>query len=337
MTRGLEKFTQWFGQRKSILTLPDRLKVINPRMWPSFKSKFARSLNRHLLLNQLSLQIKSMPCPVIAITTLPVMADMVGKLRVARWIYYCVDDFGEWPGLDHAVLQSMEVDLVSKVDEIVVVSSTLQAKITSMGKRSTLITHGVDLKHWQSCPANLPQDIAAQLDALPKPLVTFWGVIDQRLDISFLSRLCDDLQQGTVLLVGPEDNPRAELNYLPRFARFGPLAYRWLPYVASTSAAMIMPYLDLPVTRAMQPLKLKEYLATGKPVVVRDLPACQEWSACMDLAHTPEEFSLLVRQRIASGILNEQRVARAQLELESWDSKSDQFEQAMVSSQHCLA
>ena len=36
-----------------------------------------------------------------------------------------------------------------------------------------------------------------------------------------------------------------------------------------------MPYADLPVTRAMQPLKLKEYLVTDRPVVVADLPADQ--------------------------------------------------------------
>ena len=51
-----------------------------------------------------------------------------------------------------------------------------------------------------------------------------------------------------------------------------------------------MPYADLPVTRAMQPLKLKEYLATGRPVVVRDLPATRAWADCLDLADTPEAF-----------------------------------------------
>ena len=60
-----------------------------------------------------------------------------------------------------------------------------------------------------------------------------------------------------------------------------------------------MPYADLPVTRAMQPLKLKEYLATGKPVVVRDLPATEPWADCLDVAETPEAFAAAVRRAVA--------------------------------------
>ena len=45
----------------------------------------------------------------------------------------------------------------------------------------------------------------------------------------------------------------------------------------------------------MQPLKMKEYLATGKPVVVSDLPACSDWSDCLDVVHTAGEFSAMVR------------------------------------------
>ena len=37
------------------------------------------------------------------------------------------------------------------------------------------------------------------------------------------------------------------------------------PALAREAAVLIMPYADLPVTRAMQPLKLKEYLATDRP------------------------------------------------------------------------
>jgi len=62
----------------------------------------------------------------------------------------------------------------------------------------------------------------------------------------------------------------------------------WVDLARAGSAAdvIIMPYADRPVTRAMQPLKLKEYLATGKPVVVRNLPATRGWTDCLDLADT---------------------------------------------------
>ena len=67
-----------------------------------------------------------------------------------------------------------------------------------------------------------------------------------------------------------------------------------MPQLARESDVLIMPYADLPVSRAMQPLKLKEYLATGKPAVVRHLPSTHEWGDCLDLAQSPEEFSASV-------------------------------------------
>jgi hypothetical protein len=76
----------------------------------------------------------------------------------------------------------------------------------------------------------------------------------------------------------------------------------------------------------MQPLKLLEYLATGKPVVVRDLPATRHWSDCLDVANTAARFAELVRERLQRGASPEQLVARQRLVSESWDVKANKFE-----------
>jgi glycosyltransferase involved in cell wall biosynthesis len=98
-----------------------------------------------------------------------------------------------------------------------------------------------------------------------------------------------------------------------------------LPALAAAAAVLVMPYADLPVTRAMQPLKLKEYLATGKPVVVRDLPAVRPWADGLDAAATAEEFAAAVRRRLADGLPAGQRAARARLAAESWAAKAAEF------------
>ena len=76
----------------------------------------------------------------------------------------------------------------------------------------------------------------------------------------------------------------------------------------------------------MQPLKLKEYLASGRPAVVRDLPAVGPWQDCLDVAVTPEQFSARVLQRIATGLPERQRQSRQRLAEESWEFKAEQFE-----------
>jgi glycosyltransferase involved in cell wall biosynthesis len=76
----------------------------------------------------------------------------------------------------------------------------------------------------------------------------------------------------------------------------------------------------------MQPLKLKEYLATGRPVVVRDLPATRAWADCADLVDTPQAFSEAVRLRLRTGLPEAQGAARGRLAQESWEEKARQLE-----------
>jgi hypothetical protein len=86
-----------------------------------------------------------------------------------------------------------------------------------------------------------------------------------------------------------------------------------------------MPYADLPVTRAMQPLKMKEYLVTDRPVVVTRLPAVAGWEDCMDVADDAQEFATRVIARLGAPLPPAQAAARARLANESWRAKAAQF------------
>jgi len=326
--RGLEKVRQWLRGRPQARTdsgpATEGPRVLNPRMWPWFTAPLDRRINRALLLRQLSKPLRSLDTPAIALTTIPIVADLMGELPVRRWVYYCVDDFGEWPGLDSRPLRLMERALIQKADAIVAVSETLRRKLRRREREAHLLTHGVDLAFWQSPSAAPPP---AFLDGLERPLIVFWGVLDRRMDIVFLQKLANDLTKGTIVLAGPEDDPLPELAALRRIVRLGSLPFATLPLLAREAAVLVMPYADLPVTRAIQPLKLKEYLATGRPVVVRDLPATHDWGDCADVVTTPESFSELVRLRVQTGLPDSQRSARSsRLASEGWSEKALQLE-----------
>jgi glycosyltransferase involved in cell wall biosynthesis len=324
MRRALEKLRHWTRRsHQDSAALPANLRVLNPRMWPAFDSRFARWLNRRLLVPPLTAAARELGSEAIAVTTIPLVADLVGALPVRRWVYYCVDDFSVWPGLDGNTLRRMEEDLVQRADVVIAVSETLQARLAGMGRSSHLLTHGVDTNLWSAPAADrtLPA-----LEGLQRPLVVFWGVVDRRMDTAFLARLVETLQEGTIVLAGPEADPDPALAGLKRLVRTGSLPFAALPILAREAAVLVMPYADLPVTRAMQPLKLKEYLATGKPVVVRDLPATKSWGDCLDLVATPDDFAAAVALRIQHGLAETQQLARQRLADESWDVKARAFE-----------
>ena len=247
----------------------------------------------------------------------------MGELPVERWVYYCVDDFSQWPGLDQTTLLEMERSLIAKADVLIAASENLKQRLEGYGRRVKLLNHGVDLEHWQ---ADGRENTLASLEEFERPLIVFWGLIDERMDVEFVDRLSSDLEQGTILLVGPQSSPDPALQRISRVRLHAPVRYEELPCVGRAADVLMMPYADLPVTRAMQPLKLLEYLATGRPVVVRDLPATRPWSDVVGIAQTADQFSALVRARLGENKVELPFAPPQRLLDESWSSKAAAFE-----------
>lgn len=304
----------------------ENLQVLAPAMWPGFRNRLQRRFNAHRIAAAVTRALHHMDaCQTsarpytVALTTLPITADLVGRLPVDRWVYYAVDDFSTWPGVDQQVMAEMEAQLVRKVDAIAAVSQVLCQRMRAMGRADvTLVTHGVSQAFFH-CNNDADDEISS--DAL------FWGLIDERLDLDWCRALGEALVKrgGRLRLVGESRLP-AEALRLPGVVWEGPAAFADLPKLAASVGVLVMPYRDLPVTRAMQPLKFKEYLATARPVVSRALPATQTWCDAADLATKADAFAALVLQRMSTGLPEAQRRARDRLQDETWAGKAAQLE-----------
>ena len=331
--RAARKLTQWLrpAPDPDAARVPHNLRLAHPRMLPGFRSSYQRRVNSAWISSQVNRILdengQADPPPRrIALTTLPITADLVGKLHVDRWLYYCVDDFSVWPGLDGNVMCTMEKDLIQRVDAAVAVSQTLADRLESLGASAALLTHGIDLSHWQ----HNTRRIAAMpewVHKLPTPIALFWGLIDRRLDTPTCTALAQAMHSlgGCLALVGPQQSPDPALAQTPGLVMPGPIAYEQLPTLAQCANVLVMPYADLPVTRAMQPLKLTEYLATGQPAVVADLPATRPWADAADVVADPQTFVERTLHRIDHALTDEQHKARRRLTDETWDAKANQL------------
>jgi hypothetical protein len=334
MQRVLEKLGHWVKPRTFANDQDDQAplqaspQIISPKMWPSFASNASRSLNKRLLKSSLTPAIEALGTVPIVITTLPIMADLVGEIPAKRWVYYCVDDFSVWPGYDGKTMAAMERELVAKVNVTISVSEHLSACLRRLGVSPRLLTHGVDIAAWQR--PNPPLRLPTEFSGLEGPFVVFWGVIDRRMDIEWLSLLSHAMTKGSILLIGPQEDPDPALFVIPRVFIRDAVRFDKLPDIAASAEVLVMPYIDAPVTRAMQPLKLKEYLASGKPVVVRSLPATREWADACDVCNSPGDFVSAVMIHLSATekrpLSDKYAFARARLNNESWRFKSHQFE-----------
>ncbi len=313
----------------------DGLRILNPRMYPGFRSAWQRKLNARWISNCVnqSLGQRKRDEQRIAITTIPITADLIRSsgnsyptLDVDYWIYYCVDDFSQWPGLDVSVMQQLEELQLQRIEGVVAASTALAARLQTLqpNRKPAVLTHGIDPAHWRD---TVQVELAAELQDLPRPLFLFWGLLDQRLDTEFCQRLCDSFSErskGSLVLLGPQQNPDTAVFGLPGVHVIGSMPYASLPAFANQADVLVMPYADLSVTQQMQPLKFKEYLATGKPVVARKLPSNEGLASTCDLVGDAEQFVERCWQVAETGASQEQLRCRDDLlSTESWATKAD--------------
>ena len=295
--------------------------MLNPRMLPSFGGKVRRKVNKKMLVSQIKPVLEAHNGPVVAITTVPYVCDLIGSLPVDRWVYYCVDDWSAWPEMDSSTLLNLEAELIDKSDEIICVSHALQNRIESNFNRQTvLLQHGFDEQFLRRPKTR------KLLKNYPGRKILYWGLIDARIDEAIISAVSKAFPQDSVVFVGPLANPNEKLFLPPNVYSHGVVNFNQLPTLAAESSALIMPYTDTPVTRQIQPLKMLEYLAVDKPVVARNLPATQEWEDCLNLADSPEEFVEQLQLVLSKGVSYKQRRARKKIENLSWKTKTEQFE-----------
>ncbi|MCS7158996.1 MAG: glycosyltransferase [Gemmatales bacterium] len=238
------------------------------------------------------------------------------------WIYYCVDNFRDWPGLEGDLLREFEAYLIRRAAVIIAVSEVLAQWIASLGRTSFLLSHGIDLRIWthpsiRGSPSRY---------SISRPSVVWWGLIDERLDWDWLTYAAESLSNvhfnlaGRIYFVPPAISRYNNIHFL------GQIPAHDLPGLAQSADVLMMPYVDSPVTRAMQPLKMLEYLASGKPIVGRRLPALSRWQDWVLLAHDKYEFVAALRTALVRKPSVEELARRwAYLRAHSWTAKAEQF------------
>jgi glycosyltransferase involved in cell wall biosynthesis len=221
-------------------------------------------------------------------------------------------------------MHELERRLVQRADRIVAASNALRDALAATGQEVALLTHGVDVAHWRRTDHPAPP----WMQKLRRPIAVFWGLIDRRLDARWLGALQDPRlgTGGSLVLAGPLQAPDRMIAALDGVVLPGPLAYDALPQLAELADVLIMPYADSPLTRTMQPLKLKEYLATRKPVVTSDLPATRAWADACDVVGSAETFARTAARRVRDGVPDEQLRARQRVSDESWERKARELE-----------
>lgn len=292
---------------------PDRLTVVNPAAvsWPG--NHFARAINRVVLGRQIrgAMEARGLRRPVLW-TSLPTAVSLVGELGEGPVVYYCCDDFGALPGVDHAPVLELERELIGRADLILAASDTLAARFPA--SRTALAPHGVDFERF-TAPAPRAHDLPSD-----GPIAGFYGSIAEWIDVELIAYCAEHLMDWRFVLIGEIKINVDRLRALPNVCLLGARPHAELPSYVQHWDVSLLPFLDTPQIRACNPLKLREYLAAGAPIAAIDFPALTEYRDLVEVARDSEGFLRAICRAAADKRPRADR--RARVAEESWDARA---------------
>lgn len=148
-----------------------------------------------------------------------------------------------------------------------------EANLQCAEQRCLLLPNGVDISHYDSEKFQSSRISSKLLEFREKhtEIVGYFGAIAPWLWYELIDQVCSLLPEKGFVFIGPDYSgcvPR-----LPRRANvlyLGPVNYEELPAHANLFDICFIPFVKGDIARSTSPLKLFEYFALEKPVVVTD-------------------------------------------------------------------
>jgi glycosyltransferase involved in cell wall biosynthesis len=218
-------------------------------------------------------------------------------------LFYHIDD--EYSFADHEVpTEPEETKLIRGADQVIVHSKRLMAKKGNINPQTALIPNGADIAAFTT-PAPEPADLAA----IPHPRAGYTGALKKHLDWELLDRLTAAHPGVSFVFIGdreqhPEiDEPIRRLAARPNVHFLGVRPSNVIPAYVQHFDVCLMPYRRMAYTDYIYPMKLHEYLATGKPVIGTPIPSLQEFSSVVRLEATAEGWSQALADSLSPAAL----------------------------------
>jgi glycosyltransferase involved in cell wall biosynthesis len=276
-------FRKLSSAMQPIIEAEKNLFVLSPIAIPSYGRPLIRALNRKLLQFQVRRALRKLGFerPINWVFN-PAAGVVAGSLGEESIIYYCVDEYSAFSGVSPESLASLEAELIGRADLVIVSSERLFQAKAPLHPRTYLVRHGVDFDHFRKAlDPNLP--VAAQTVGLPGPIVGYFGLMaEDWIDLPLLEAVAGHLERrgGSLVLVGQATMDLGTLPDRPNVVLTGRRPYSELPAFCKAFDAAIIPFPISECTLNANPLKAREYLAAGLPVVSTAIPEVEVLGLC---------------------------------------------------------
>jgi glycosyltransferase involved in cell wall biosynthesis len=308
-------------------TTPEGITVVSPAALPFYGSHAARALNRHLLAAQVGTlaRRRGLTSPVLWVA-IPTAAEMIGRLDESLVVYHVSDKYDE-NSMDHATdpaaIRRLHEHAIDNADLIFYSGRKLLDEATRGRERSHLLEQAVDFEHWARVGAGA-LEVAEAVARIPRPRLGYFGAIEPWLiDQELIRRAASERPAWQWVFVGNKSRG-VEVESLPNTHFLPAVAYEELPRYAAGFDVCVLPWeTERAFTSYGSAIKVREYLATGKPVVISPLPEYEPMREVLRIARSREDFLRLVEEALAENDPEAPLRRQRAVEGGTWDARAE--------------
>lgn len=251
--------------------------------------------------------------------TVPHPAALAGMLQEELVVYYVVDDYAALAHMDAPRIQRLDDKLTVRADVVFVSSGTLLKRKRELNRNVEYSPHGVDFELFSQAQ-NPATEIAEAAHDLRRPIIGYFGSIAGQIDLELISYLARQRRNWTFLLIGMASVDVSALAALPNVRLAGPQPYESLPRWAKAFDVAIVPYRRDRFVLNSNPLKIREYLAAGKPVVSIRAPEIARLGDVVYLADSNEDFLRKIEQALEGETAEIRQTRMERVRNSSWQA-----------------
>ena len=316
--------------------------VVSPASLPFFGSAASRAVNRQLLGAQIRKLAKSrgLTKPILWIA-IPTAAEMIDEFGEALVVYQVSDKY-DANTMDHATdpkhINQFHRAAIAKADIVFYSGRKLFREATDGCDRSYLLEQGVDYDHWSKV-GNGHLNVADAVARIPRPRLGYFGAIEPWLvDQELIKRAARERPAWQWIFIGNRSRG-LEIESLPNTHFLPPVPYDDLPGYAAGFDVCVLPWeTETTFTSYGSAIKVREYLATGKPVVISPLPEYDPMKDVLRIAATRDQFLSLVDDALQESDPEAAARRQAAVAQGTWDARaewvSELLESALIKKKH---
>jgi glycosyltransferase involved in cell wall biosynthesis len=308
-------------------TTEEGITVVSPAALPFYGSRVARAANRRLLAAQVGTLARSrgLTRPILWIA-IPTAADMIGRLDESLVVYQVSDKYDE-NSMDHATdpatIRRLHERAIDNADIVLYSGRKLFEEAERGRERSHLLEQAVDFGHWSRVGGG-GLEVAEEVARIPRPRLGYFGAIEPWLiDQELIRRAANERPEWNWVFIGNKSRG-VEVERLPNTHFLPPVAYSELPRYAAGFDVCVLPWeTERAFTSYGSAIKVREYLATGKPVVISPLPEYEPMRGVLRIARSREDFFRLVEEALNESDPNAARARQASVANGTWDARAE--------------